>query len=192
MKGISEVGDDIINKIINNRPYASFDDFLTRIEPGKVQTIALIKAGCFDELEADKSRKELLYQYLNNLIPAKNKLTLANVNGLINYDILPKNKSKFVYLFNFNKYLKLHKKDEKYYIDERAYQYFSKNFDITELGTDKKGTFIYVKTWDTLYKERMMELKEYIMKNQDKLIEKLHEAEIAEVWEQYCSGGMSK
>ena len=192
LKGISEVGDDIINKIISNRPYTSFDDFLTRIEPGKVQTIALIKAGCFDELEADKSRKELLYQYLNNLIPAKNKLTLANVNGLINYDILPKNKSKFVYLFNFNKYLKLNKKDEKYYIDERAYQYFSKNFDITELGTDKKGTFIYVKTWDTLYKERMMELKEYIMKNQDKLIEKLHEAEIAEVWEQYCSGGMSK
>ena len=30
------------------------------------------------------------------------------------------------------------------------------------------------------------------MKNQDKLIEKLHEAEIGEVWEQYCSGGMSK
>ncbi len=30
------------------------------------------------------------------------------------------------------------------------------------------------------------------MKNQDKLIEKLHEAEIGEVWEQYCSGSMSK
>lgn len=192
LKGISEVGDDIINKIISNRPYTSFNDFLTRIEPGKVQTIALIKAGCFDELEKDLSRKELLYQYLNDLIPAKNKLTLANVNGLINYNILPKNKSKFIYLFNFNKYLKLNKKDDKYYIDERAYQYFSKNFDITELGTDKKGTFIYIKTWDTLYKERMMELKEYIMKNQDKLIEKLHEAEIGEVWEQYCSGGMSK
>ena len=192
LKGISEIGDDIIGKIIANRPYQSFNDFLEKIDPGKVQTIALIKAGCFDELENEKSRKELLYEYLNNLIPAKNKLTLANVNGLINYNILPKNKSKFIYLFNFNKYLKLSKKDDKYYIDERAYQYFSKNFDITDLGTDKKGTFIYIKTWDTLYKERMFELKEYIMKNQDKLIEKLHEAEIGEVWEQYCSGGMSK
>ena len=127
---------------------------MAKVEPGKVQTIALIKAGCFDELENEKSRKELLYQYLNNLIPPKNKLTLANVNGLINYNILPKNKSKFVYLFNFNKYLKLSKKDDKYYIDERAYEYFSKNFDVSVLDTDKKGTFVYIKTWDNLYKEK--------------------------------------
>ena len=192
LKGISEVGDDIVNKIISNRPYTSFDDFMAKVEPGKVQTIALIKAGCFDELENEKSRKELLYQYLNNLIPPKNKLTLANVNGLVNYNILPKNKSKFVYLFNFNKYLKLSKKDDRYYVDERAYEYFSKNFDVSVLDTDKKGTFIYIKTWDNLYKEKMMELKEYIMKNQEKLIDKLHEAEIGEVWEQYCSGSMSK
>lgn len=192
MKGISDVGDEIVNKIISNRPYTSFDDFMEKVEPSRVQTIALIKAGCFDALENEKSRKELLYQYLNTLIPPKNKLTLANVNGLINYDILPKNKSKFVYLFNFNKYLKLNKKDEKYYIDERAYEYFSKNFDVSLLDTDKKGTFVYVKTWDNLYKEKMMELKEYIMKNQEKLIDKLHEAEIGEVWEQYCSGSMSK
>ena len=192
LKGISEVGDDIVNKIISNRPYTSFDDFMAKVEPGKVQTIALIKAGCFDELENEKSRKELLYQYLNNLIPPKNKLTLANVNGLINYGILPKNKSKFVYLFNFNKYLKLSKKDDRYYVDERAYEYFSKNFDVSVLDTDKKGTFIYIKTWDNLYKDKMMELKEYITKNQEKLIDKLHEAEIGEVWEQYCSGSMSK
>lgn len=190
MKGISEVGDDIINKIISNRPYKSFQDFLDKVGPGKVQTIALIKAGCFDKLE-EKGRKELLYEYLSILIPRKNKLTLANVNGLINYNILPKNKSAFIYLFNFNKYLKLNKKDDRYYIDERAYQYFSKNFDVNYLGTDKKKTYIEVKVWDTLYKDRMMELKEYINKNQEKLIDKLHAAEIDEVWQQYCSGTLS-
>ena len=190
MKGISEVGDDIINKIISNRPYKSFQDFLDKVGPGKVQTIALIKAGCFDKLE-EKGRKELLYEYLSILIPRKNKLTLANVNGLINYNILPKNKSAFIYLFNFNKYLKLNKKDDRYYIDERAYQYFSKNFDVNYLGTDKKKTYIEVKIWDTLYKDRMMELKEYINKNQEKLIDKLHAAEIDEVWQQYCSGTLS-
>ena len=190
MKGISEVGDDIINKIISNRPFANFQDFLDRVGPGKVQTIALIKAGCFDKLE-NQGRKELLYEYLSILIPRKNKLTLANVNGLINYNILPKNKSAFIYLFNFNKYLKLNKKDDRYYIDERAYQYFSKNFDVNYLGTDKKKTYIEIKVWDTLYKDRMMELKEYITKNQEKLIDKLHAAEIDEVWQQYCSGTLS-
>ena len=190
MKGISEVGDDIINKIISNRPYASFQEFLEKVGPGKVQTIALIKAGCFDKLE-EQGRKELLYDYLSILIPRKNKLTLANVNGLINYDILPKNKSAFIYLFNFNKYLKLSKKDDRYYIDERAYQYFSKNFDVNYLGTDKKKTYIDIKVWDTLYKDKMMALKEYINKNQDKLIDKLHAAEINEVWQQYCAGTLS-
>lgn len=190
MKGISEVGDDIINKIISNRPFQNFQDFLDKVGPGKVQTIALIKAGCFDKLE-EQGRKELLYEYLSILIPRKNKLTLANVNGLINYNILPKNKSAFIYLFNFNKYLKLSKKDDRYYIDERAYQYFSKNFDVNYLGTDKKKTYIEVKVWDTLYKDRMMELKEYINKNQEKLIDKLHAAEIDEVWQQYCGGTLS-
>ena len=190
MKGISEVGDDIINKIISNRPFQNFQDFLDKVGPGKVQTIALIKAGCFDKLE-ELGRKELLYEYLSILIPRKNKLTLANVNGLINYNILPKNKSAFIYLFNFNKYLKLNKKDDRYYIDERAYQYFSKNFDVNYLGTDKKKTYIEIKVWDTLYKDRMMELKEYINKNQEKLIDKLHAAEIDEVWQQYCGGTLS-
>lgn len=192
LKGISDVGDEITNKIIANRPYSSFEDFLTKVEPGKVQAIALIKAGCFDALEPELSRKELLYNYLNMLIPAKNKLTLANVNALINYNVLPKNKAKFTYLFNFNKYLKLSKSGEKYYVDERAYDYFGKNFDVNLLDNDKKGTFIYIKTWDDLYKDKMLELKDYMTKNQDKLIEKLHEAEIGEVWEQYCSGSMSK
>lgn len=190
MKGISEVGDDIINKIMSNRPFSNFQDFLDKVGPGKVQTIALIKAGCFDKLE-EQGRKELLYEYLSILIPRKNKLTLANVNGLINYNILPKNKSAFIYLFNFNKYLKLSKKDDRYYIDERAYQYFSKNFDVNYLGTDKKKTYIEIKVWDTLYKDRMMELKEYINKNQEKLIDKLHAAEIDEVWQQYCGGTLS-
>lgn len=191
LKGISDVGDDIINKIISNRPFTSFQDFLEKIEPGKVQTIALLKAGCFDKLESSKTRKELLYEYLDILIPPKTKLTMANVNGLINYNVLPKNKSKFVYLFNFNKYLKLNKKDDTYIVDERAYNYFSKNFDVKYLDTNRNGTYINIKVWDNLYKERMAELKEYINKNQEKLITKLHEGEVQEVWTQYCGGSIS-
>jgi DNA polymerase-3 subunit alpha len=190
LKGISDVGDDVINNIIANRPYKSFQDFVEKVNPTKVQTLALIKAGCFDELEPI-SRKELLYNYLDTLIPRKTKLTLANVNGLINYNVLPKNKSKFIYLFNFNKYLKLNKKEDYYLLDERAYDYYNKNFDISLLVSKGKKTYIPIKTWDNLYKDGMTELKEYITKNQDKLISKLHEAEIGEVWQQYCDGTIS-
>ena len=31
LKGISDIGDDIINRIITNRPYTGFDDFIERV-----------------------------------------------------------------------------------------------------------------------------------------------------------------
>ena len=191
LKGISDVGDDIANKIIACRPYNNFQDFVDKVNPSKTQTIALIKAGCFDKLEIDSSRKELLYNYISHLIPAKSKLTLANVNALINYNVLPKNKSKFIYLFNYNKYLKLNKKDTRYLLDDRAYDYFSKNFDVDLLINERNKTYIEIKLWDKLYKDRMTELKDYITKNENKLITSLHEAEVGEVWDNYCSGSMS-
>ena len=191
LKGISDVGDDIANKIIACRPYNNFQDFMDKVNPSKTQTIALIKAGCFDKLEIDSSRKELLYNYISGLIPVKSKLTLANVNALINYNVLPKNKSKFIYLFNYNKYLKLNKKDTRYLLDDRAYDYFSKNFDVDLLINERNKTYIEIKLWDKLYKDRMTELKDYITKNENKLITSLHEAEVGEVWDNYCSGSMS-
>lgn len=191
LKGISGVGDELINKIIEDRPYTSINDFIERVNPPKSQMIALIKAGCFDKLEQEKSRKELLYDYVSSLCPKKTKLTLANVNGLINYNVLPKTKAPFIHLFNFNKYLKLYKQKDSYYLDERAYEYFSKNFDVNLLENNKKGTFIDALTWDKLYKDKMMELKEYITKYQNSLIDKLQEKEVQEIWEKSCKGAVS-
>ena len=89
LKGISEIGDDIISRIIANRPYTSFDDFLEKIQPGKSQTISLIKAGCFDVLEKDIARKELMYQYLAQINPPKTRITLQNLSGLIRNNLIP-------------------------------------------------------------------------------------------------------
>lgn len=180
LKGLSGVGNDLITKIIENRPYTSFEDFMTKIEPTRSEAIALIKAGCFDKMV--EGRKELLYNYIDKLVDRKSKITLANMNGLINYKVLPRTQNKYIYLFNFNKYLKLSKKDDRYYLDDRAYQYFSKNFDTDILENEKGKTFIRVNVWEKLYKDGMEGIKEYFSKNQDKLIDKLHEAEVQEQW----------
>ncbi|NYC94983.1 DNA polymerase III subunit alpha [Clostridium acetobutylicum] len=58
---IKNVGDSVIPDIINNRPYQSFNDFITRCNIGKRATIALIKSGAFNEFNKDKST--LLYEY---------------------------------------------------------------------------------------------------------------------------------
>lgn len=191
LKGISGVGDDLINRIIAHRPYTSLLDFLEKVEPAKTETISLIKAGSFDELEKGKDRKEILYQYISTLAQKKNKLTLANVNALIKYNLLPKNKNKYIYLYNFNKYLKMFKDKDNYLLDDRAYDYYSKNFDINKLSSNKKGTYINMKVWDTIYKDAIYDLKEYITKNEDKYIDKLYNAEVNELWKEHCDGSIS-
>lgn len=186
LKGISGIGNELINKIISNRPYKDVEDFIAKVDPAKTEMLALIKAGSFDELNPD--RKSLLYWYLGTLVDKKQKLTLANVNGLINYKVLPVSQNKYIYLFNFNKYLKLNKKDDYYLIDDRAYKYFSKNYDIELLQTKKDRTYINIGVWDKLYKEGMEGLKEYLSKYQDKLIEKLYTQEVNELWNEHGAG----
>lgn len=190
-KGISEVGDDLINRIIATRPFSSFQDFVDKMNPGKTETIALIKAGCFDKLEKDKDRKTLMYEYLSSIVPRKSKLTMANVNALINYNLIPETQKHYIHLFNFNRYLKMNKKEEYYILDERAYNYFSTHFDVSVLEVKGKTTLIYNKTWTKLYDKKMLGLKTYINENEQNLIEQLQASEIDVIWQQYCKGNLS-
>ena len=48
MKGMLNVGDDVVEKIIDNRPYSSPKDFLYRINPNRQVMVSLIKGGAFD------------------------------------------------------------------------------------------------------------------------------------------------
>lgn len=191
LKGISDIGDDIINRIIFNRPYVSFDDFVDRVKPGKSQVLALIKAGCFDELEKDIGRKELMYKYLESINPQKSRITLQNMNGLINNNLLPKNKMGYAKLYNFCKYLKAFAQGNKLYLDDRAYKYFSDNFNVDVLQQDKKGTYIDKAIWEKLYSGKMDGLRDYLSNNQDKLKKALQDAEIQSIWDSSCKGSLS-
>ena len=191
LKGISDVGDTVINKIIDNRPYKSFQNFMEKVEPSKSQCISLIKAGCFDSLENTITRKELMYNYLKSINPPKTRITLQNMNGLINNNLLPKNKMGYAKLYNFNKYLKAFAKDDKMILDDRAYKYFSDHFDIDILHQTKTRTYIYKTDWEKLYKDKMVDFKEYLKNNQDKYINILQEAEIQNIWDESCAGSLS-
>ena len=48
LKGMLNVGDDVIAATIANRPYASPRDYLNKVHPGKQAMISLIKGGAFD------------------------------------------------------------------------------------------------------------------------------------------------
>ena len=63
---IKGIGDSIITKIIDEQPYSSFDDYLSKIQD-KTATIALIKANAFPI----KDRMKLMQKYAKSLFAAK-------------------------------------------------------------------------------------------------------------------------
>ena len=86
LQAINVVGDELLDKILENRPYKDMTDFYERVEPTKAQMIGLIKAGCFDNLY-DCPRTTLMERFLNYLanieIECKTKLTTVQLKKAI-------------------------------------------------------------------------------------------------------------
>ena len=53
LKGLLNVGDDVVTDIIKNRPYASIKDFCNRVPVKRQSMISLIKGGAFDNLHSE-------------------------------------------------------------------------------------------------------------------------------------------
>ncbi|MGG1915989.1 PHP domain-containing protein [Priestia megaterium] len=81
LKPISGLGTNDIEKIIENRPYESFDDFMDKlIRPGLLSDtkgVTLIKAGCFDQLNSN--RRQLMIDYVREVTPKREKLTMVQL-----------------------------------------------------------------------------------------------------------------
>ena len=86
MKGMLNIGDDVIEAIINNRPYISPKDFLYKIKPNRQVMISLIKGGAFDNL---MDRKECMAWYIWETCDKKKKVNLQNLAGLMKYQLVP-------------------------------------------------------------------------------------------------------
>ena len=125
LKGMLNVGDDLVEKIIINRPYISPRDFLNKVQPNKQAMISLIKGGAFDNM---MDRKECMAWYIWETCDKKKRITLQNMNGLMKYKLLPEDSEDRIMarrIYEFNRYLKaitiLANKLKPYYVlDERA------------------------------------------------------------------------
>ena len=153
LKGITQIGADLIKEIMEKRPFNSFDDFLARIKIKKPQVINLIKSGAFNEFG---SREEIMKQYLNQISGQKKTLNLRNVNMLIEHDLIPRDPYDFqIRVFNYNKYLKTLEIDKKeYYLDNIAYGFYEKHFDLDLLIEESEapsGFKLNKSRWKTTY-----------------------------------------
>lgn len=184
LKGITEISDDFVKTIIENRPYSSPEDFIEKCHPQKKQMINLIKAGAFTEFE---DRRLTMNNYLTSISPKKARITLQNMNTLIDYRLIPNELISYVYLYNFNKYIKKGETPSGFKIDARAMDFLAKNFP----DIDITSGFLDGKLWKKTYENGMDGLKTWLKENEEYLIDEIQRNDVLKIWEQYCIGNNS-
>jgi DNA polymerase-3 subunit alpha len=199
LKALSGINTSAIEKIIKGRPYKSFIDFINKCPLNKTAMISLIKAGSFDNLEKDwakelnvEPRILIMIYYLYKVSEPKQRLTLQNFNGLVQRDLIPQNFDKQKRVYIFNKYLKAHKKVNKYYVfDEECILFYSKFFDMDKLDIINGITCILQTEWDKIYKKEMETAKEWLKENQEEVLKEFNYLLFLEMWNKYAKGSIS-
>ena len=199
MKALSYVGQDVVNKIKENRPYESLKDFMSRCYLNKTAMINLIKGGAFDELERPWAKQlnisprilAMVY-YLSIVSEPKKRLTLQNFNGLIEKDLIPEELDFQRRLFNFNKYLKAHKETTYYVIaDKPAADFYTNYFSLDDISIINGNGYIEQKVWDKIYKTNMDSARDYIKSHQDEMLKAYNTLLFKEQWDKYAQGNIS-
>lgn len=150
--------------------------------------INLIKCGAFDKFG---DRVLIMEDYLCAISGAKKKLTLQNVGGLIENDLIPDHLAFAKKVFNFNKYIKKFKNKETGLIelDPIAFEFYENNFDLDLL---QYGNYIDASTWKNIYDRYMATIKAYIVSNHNELLKALNGKLTQAVREKYAQGDVNK
>ena len=192
MSGISGIGEDIVKEILAQRPYTEWQDFIAKVKVKKPQMINLIKCGAFDEIEPN--RVKLMKEYIASISDTKQRITLQNMAMLINFGLIPEEFDFVKRVYNFNKYLKRQKKVQQFQLDNIAFAFYEKNFDLDLLtpADSESGFAIDSLKWDKIYQKYMDQIRPWIKQNSAKLLEQVNERLMSDMWNKYCLGSLSK
>ena len=192
MSGISGVGEDVVKEILTHRPYAGWQDFIAKVKVKKPQMINLIKCGAFDEIEPN--RVKLMREYIASISDTKQRITLQNMAMLINFGLIPEEFDLVKRVYNFNKYLKRQKKVQQFQLDNIAFAFYEKHFDMDLLtpADSESGFAIDSLKWDKIYQKYMDQIRPWIKQNSTQLLEQVNERLMSDMWNKYCLGSLSK
>ena len=197
LKGMLNVGDDLIASIIENRPYSSPKDFLNRVRPSKQAMISLIKGGAFDDME---DRQFVMAWYIWETCDKKSRITLQNMGGLIKHGLLPEKTEEQILarrVYEFNRYLKAITKADKYAykdmysLDTRAIAFLQEIDCENLMTTDNLSWYIKTKTWDNVYQKHMDVFRKWIAAEKDTILNALNTEIFMEDWNKYAKGTIS-
>ena len=186
LRGIINVGEDVISATIENRPYSSIKEYYSKVKPTKRAMVSLIQCGAFDALE---NRKFAMAWYLWETCDKKTRVNLQNMPSLIKYDLLPKDKDEYIMarrIYEFNRYLKAicSYNATEYKCDDRAISFL----DELEIHTQ----FLNIKSWEKYYNKWMDIFREWMKINGDSIIQSINEIIFLDEWKKYADGSISK
>lgn len=188
LKGLLNVGDDVVESILENRPYDNFTDFINKVNPNKQAVVSLIKSGAFDNMQ---NRKNLMLEYLWRSCDKKKRITLQNMNGLIQKGLLPDSLALEGKTFEFNRYLKnVCKTDGDYYVlDDRAYHFIDVFYSDIPLEVYNAGYALNQKLWDRVYQQKMDIVRNWMREHQEETLYQLNKEIFKADWEKYNGQG---
>lgn len=187
LRGITRLSTSIIKEIMEMRPFDSLEDFLERVKVNKIQMTNLIKCGAFDEM-MQMPREKIMEKYIDMVADKKQRVTLQNMQMLINYNLIPEEMNFAKKVFLFNKFLKQQKKVEYYILNNAAIDFIANNFSADWLSN---GTMISATVWDNLYQRAMDPMRNYIKAHKEELLNKLNGCLYKEVFNKYATGSIS-
>lgn len=189
IKGITKINDELAALIIEKRPYDGVEDFMSKVKVTKLQMINLIKSGAFDAI-SNYPREDIMFDYIKTISGCKKKLTLQNMQMIINQGLIPEELKPLEKVYNFNKFLKKNKFEDYYILDNYSQEYFNSNFNADLLTFVDGNCCIKQKEWDKIYKKQMDGIRPFLAKPET--LQQLNHNLIGDLWDKYCSGPVSK
>ena len=196
MKGMLNVGDDVIEEIISNRPYVSPRDFVNKVKPKKNVMMSLIKGGAFDKM---MDRKECMAWYIWETCDKKQKVNLQNMAGLMQYKLVPEDTEERIMarrIYEFNRYLKAitisaNKLKPYYVLDERAMSFLI-DIQQEQLICQNGNIYCILKTdWDKIYQKWMDVFRTWMTENQQYILHEYNKLIFLSDWNKYAKGTIS-
>lgn len=205
LKALSGVNTEIIELIKAGRPYQSIKDFMNRVKIKKTAMISLIKGGAFDNLMNDfegidgEPRYINMIYYLSHTCEPKKKLTLSNLNGLIQKGIIPDELDFEKNLYLYHKQLIKNKAIgetsglEYYRFTEQMYNVYLKlgethpefNYDYLEVVNGAAA--IQQKIWKTqIYDHFMDNVRNWLKEHHDEALREYNALLFKEEWDKYA------
>lgn len=97
LSGIKHLGEEAMNEIVSNRPYKSYQDFVNKVDLGKINKRvlkALISVGCFDDFLHNRYELLAVYESVKKETETKGKqMTLfGTIANEVTYPELPEPK----------------------------------------------------------------------------------------------------